>query len=74
MAFCGRREHLGQAVESEIKADGGEATYVRADVLVEDDVKAFIDRVVATYGRLDVAFNNAGVTLEKPLHDYSVAE
>jgi NAD(P)-dependent dehydrogenase (short-subunit alcohol dehydrogenase family) len=47
---------------------------VRADVLVEDDVKAFIDRVIAAYGRLDVAFNNAGITLEKLLHDYSVAE
>jgi len=74
VAFCGRREHLGRSVESEIRANGGEATYVRADVLVEDDVRAFIDRVIATYGRLDVAFNNAGITLEKPLHDYSVAE
>src|SRR5215469_11371703 len=52
VAFCGRREHLGKEVEREIRAVGGEATYIRADVLVEDDVKDFIDRAVNTYGRL----------------------
>jgi len=53
---------------------GGEALYVKADVLVEDEVQAFIDRAASTYGRLDVAFNNAGITIEKPLHEYSAAE
>lgn len=74
VAFCGRRLTLGQEVEDEIKASGGEAIYVKADVLVEDEVKAFIDRAVSTYGRLDVAFNNAGITIEKPLHEYSAEE
>lgn len=74
VAFCGRREALGHDVEQQIRRAGGEATYIRADVRVERDVEAFVDRAVARYGRLDVAFNNAGITLEKPLHDYSVAE
>jgi NAD(P)-dependent dehydrogenase (short-subunit alcohol dehydrogenase family) len=74
VAFCGRRTELGAAVEREIRRAGGEALYVKADVLDEDEVKAFIDRTVAAYGRLDVAFNNAGITIEKPLHDYSVEE
>lgn len=74
VAFCGRRENLGHDVEQQIKRAGGEATYIRADVRVEDDVKAFVDQAVSRYGRLDVAFNNAGVTLEKPLHEYSAAE
>src|SRR5262245_29066008 len=71
VGFCGRREQLGRAVEREIRAAGGEATYVRADVLVEEDVRAFVEQVVKTYGRLDIAFDNAGITLEKPLHLYS---
>ncbi len=74
VAFCGRRAGLGAEVERQIRHAGGEATYIKADVLVEDEVKAFIDRTVATYGRLDVAFNNAGITIEKPLHEYAAEE
>jgi NAD(P)-dependent dehydrogenase (short-subunit alcohol dehydrogenase family) len=74
VAFCGRRENLGHQVEAEIKTLGGEATYIRADVRDESSVKAFVDHAVQRYGRLDVAFNNAGITLEKPLHEYSSAE
>jgi NAD(P)-dependent dehydrogenase (short-subunit alcohol dehydrogenase family) len=74
VGFCGRREALGRQVEQEIRAHGGEATYIRADVLVEDDVKKFIDQTASQYGRLDVAMNNAGITIEKPLHEYSSQE
>jgi NAD(P)-dependent dehydrogenase (short-subunit alcohol dehydrogenase family) len=74
VGFCGRRENLGRQVENEIKAAGGEALYVRADVLNEEDVRNFIDKVVASYGRLNVAFNNAGITIEKPLHAFSARE
>jgi NAD(P)-dependent dehydrogenase (short-subunit alcohol dehydrogenase family) len=59
--FCGRRENLGKQVETSIKNTGGEATYMRADVQQAEQVKAFVDACVAKYGRLDVAFNNAGV-------------
>ena len=74
VAFCGRRENLGRQVEAQIKAQSGEATYIRADVRDESSVRAFVDEVVDRYARLDVAFNNAGITLEKPLHEYSSAE
>jgi NAD(P)-dependent dehydrogenase (short-subunit alcohol dehydrogenase family) len=74
VAFCGRRENLGHEVEQQIRRAGGEAAYIRADVRREDNVKAFVDQAVARYGRLDVAFNNAGVTLERPLHEYTTAE
>ena len=74
VAFCGRRENLGHEVEADIRSHGGEATYIRADVRDESQVKGFVDQAVRRYGRLDVAFNNAGVTLEKPLHEYTSAE
>jgi NAD(P)-dependent dehydrogenase (short-subunit alcohol dehydrogenase family) len=74
VAFCGRRENLGRQVESEIKAHGGDAAYIRADVRDERSVKEFVDRAVHQYGPLNVAFNNAGITLEKHLHEYSSAE
>ena len=74
VGFCGRRENLGRQVEREIRAAGGEAMYVRADVRVEEDVQRFVDRVASAYGGLDVCFNNAGVTNQKPLHEFTSAE
>jgi NAD(P)-dependent dehydrogenase (short-subunit alcohol dehydrogenase family) len=59
--FCGRRENLGNQVAQSIKASGGKATYQKADVREEADVKALIDSCVERYGRVDIAFNNAGI-------------
>jgi NAD(P)-dependent dehydrogenase (short-subunit alcohol dehydrogenase family) len=44
-----------------IKETGGEASCVAADVSVAAQVQLMIDKTVATYGRLDCAFNNAGI-------------
>ncbi|WP_139366087.1 SDR family NAD(P)-dependent oxidoreductase [Elizabethkingia meningoseptica] len=52
-----------QEVADRIKAKGGEAIAVKCDVSKAEDVKAAIDTAVATYGRLDTAFNNAGIQL-----------
>ena len=71
VGFCGRRELLGRQVEQEIRSHGGEASYIKADVRIEAEVKSFVDQVAQRYGRLDVAFNNAGITLERPLHEYT---
>lgn len=59
--FCGRRENLGRQVEAKIKGFNGEATYQKADVRREEDVKNLIEGCVRRYRRIDVAFNNAGV-------------
>jgi len=70
----GRREAEGQAVVAEIKAAGGEATFVKADVAVEADVVALVAKTVATYGRIDIAFNNAGVELTGPIVNATEAD
>ena len=44
-----------------IRNDGGEATFIRCDVTQEEEVEGLIAAGVAAYGRLDYAFNNAGV-------------
>jgi NAD(P)-dependent dehydrogenase (short-subunit alcohol dehydrogenase family) len=44
-----------------IKADGGEAFFVKCDVSKSAEVKNMVEQCVKTYGRLDYAFNNAGV-------------
>ena len=74
VAFCGRREGLGREVEREIRDAGGTARYFHADVRAEGDMQRFVDFALAQFGRLDVALNNAGITLEKPLHEYTSSE
>lgn len=68
VVLAGRREKEGAAVVDEIKKRGGEASFIRTDVTKEDDVKAAVDFTVKTYGRLDAAFNNAGIEIVCPLN------
>lgn len=74
--FCGRRVALGQAVERQIRSSGGEATYMRADVRRESEVAAFVAACVRRYGRIDVAFNNAGIESPNaaPIHQQSIED
>ncbi|MEE1799496.1 SDR family NAD(P)-dependent oxidoreductase [Streptomyces sp. JV176] len=51
----------GEAVLSEIRAAGGVGTYVHCDVSVEEQAAAAVRTAVDSFGRLDGAFNNAGV-------------
>lgn len=51
----------GEAVRAEIEAAGGEAVFVRADISRSEDVAALVGAAVARWGRLDAAFNNAGI-------------
>jgi NAD(P)-dependent dehydrogenase (short-subunit alcohol dehydrogenase family) len=48
-----------------IRAAGGEAIAVRCDVTRDAEVKALIEQVLAQFGRLDYAFNNAGIEIEQ---------
>jgi NAD(P)-dependent dehydrogenase (short-subunit alcohol dehydrogenase family) len=61
VVVSGRREKEGRDVITELKAVGGEAIFVKTDVSKERDVYAMIERTLATFGRLDYAFNNAGI-------------
>jgi NAD(P)-dependent dehydrogenase (short-subunit alcohol dehydrogenase family) len=55
----------------QVRAAGGEAWPVRADVSVEADAKAMVDTAIQKYGRLDVLYNNAGIM---PEADHSVVD
>jgi NAD(P)-dependent dehydrogenase (short-subunit alcohol dehydrogenase family) len=61
VVVAGRRENEGREVVQAIGKLGGKALFVKTDVSHEADVKALVDKAVATFGRLDFAFNNAGV-------------
>lgn len=58
-----------------IRAAEGKAVLIRADATDEADIKALMAKVVAQYGRIDVAFNNAGVEGHvAPLHTQQAAD
>src|SRR5215216_1526762 len=61
VVVSGRREKEGAAVVQEIKKIGGDAAFIRTDIANDTDVKSMVDFTVEKFGRLDIAFNNAGV-------------
>ncbi len=73
VVVAGRHESMGEETARLARETGCDAVYVRADVTVEEDVAAMVDRAGAEYGRLDCAFNNAGFEAMGPLVDQSEA-
>jgi NAD(P)-dependent dehydrogenase (short-subunit alcohol dehydrogenase family) len=63
VVLTGRREKEGAEVVAQIKKTGGTAAFIRTDVAKEGDVVKAVNFVLSTHGRLDVAFNNAGVEI-----------
>lgn len=59
VVLCGRRLHKLEAVAAEIRAAGGEALAVRADVTREEDVARLTGLAVQAFGRIDIMINNA---------------
>ena len=74
VVLSGRREPEGNAVVAEITATGGTAAYYRADASKETEVAALVAFTVATYGGLDLAFNNAGIEHAGPTADITEAD
>jgi NAD(P)-dependent dehydrogenase (short-subunit alcohol dehydrogenase family) len=56
-----------------LKAEGGEACFIQADVTVEADVAHLLEQIVARYERLDIAFNNAGSVGGGPITELNEA-
>jgi NAD(P)-dependent dehydrogenase (short-subunit alcohol dehydrogenase family) len=60
LVVSGRRDEEGEELVTEIRNNGAEAEFIRADVRREEEVRNLIDRTVERFGRLDVAVNTAG--------------
>lgn len=61
---AGRRTDRGKALLDAIRQKDGDAIFVRTDVNERGDIEALVSKTVDHYGRLDCAFNNAGIVGE----------
>ncbi|TKC65682.1 SDR family oxidoreductase [Pedobacter hiemivivus] len=77
LAACGARviinfagdENAAEQQVQKIRANGGDAIAIKADVSKTDEVKNLFDATIARYGRIDVLVNNAGIMITKLLKD-----
>ena len=70
VVIAARREKEGHTLVDEIAKTGGDAIFVSVDVTIENEVEKAIKATIDKYGRIDFAFNNAGVHLDfVPIHE-----
>lgn len=67
------QEAQGKSVAENIISAGGKASFIKTDVARPEDMEALVDFAIRTYGKLDVAVNNAGIGGElNPIADMSI--
>lgn len=74
VVLAGRRAAEGEAVVAEITSQGGVAAFQQTDVSQEDQVRNLVEEAVRRYGRLDIAFNNAGIEQMGSLAEFTEHE
>ncbi|ASV67513.1 SDR family NAD(P)-dependent oxidoreductase [Cytobacillus sp. FSL W7-1323] len=67
-------EEKGASFEAELKSQGAEAVFLKADVTSEVEVKNIFTTALDTFGKVDILFNNAGIGAVKPTEELSYAE
>ena len=67
VVVAGRRDAEGDETIGAIRQAGGNGVFVRTDVAVDAEVEALLRRTIDEYGRLDIAFNNAGTIALSPV-------
>ena len=68
------QDEKGKGLESEVRKDGGEVTYVHLDVTNESDWQDAVSKTIELYGGIDILVNNAGVYVAKNLEETTEEE
>ncbi len=69
-----RNEETGKAVAENINEQGGQAIFQRADVAIEAECRALLDKTAEQFGQIDVLVNNVGWSARGNIEDTSVEE
>ena len=67
VVITGRRQREGQMLVNDIKRNSGSAAFIQADLSQPDQLRRIVPFALKTFGRLDYAFNNAGISGENRL-------
>jgi A-factor type gamma-butyrolactone 1'-reductase (1S-forming) len=62
VVVTGRRQSEGRLLVNDIKRNSGSAAFIQADLSQPEQVKRIVPFTLKTFGRLDYAFNNAGIS------------
>ncbi|NPU15105.1 glucose 1-dehydrogenase [Bradyrhizobium sp. 83012] len=74
IAVVGRNEAKSQTAVADLATRGVRTIAVTADVSNKDDVAAMVERVLGSFGRIDILINNAGMSIRKPPHQLELEE
>lgn len=74
VAVVDRDVDAGEALQKELVLQGYDVVFVAADVSLARDASRAVDSTIATFGRIDVLFNHAGIIIVKPFLDCSIEE
>lgn len=74
VVIAARREREGEETVDLIRQAGSDGVFVKTDVTQEGDARAMVEKAVKTFGRLDVAFNNAGSGINKPIEEMPLGD
>jgi NAD(P)-dependent dehydrogenase (short-subunit alcohol dehydrogenase family) len=69
VVFAGRRDTEGMSLQAELTGKGLTADFVRTDLRKQSDLARLIDTAVALHGRIDVLYNNAGISVFKTFEE-----
>src|SRR5687768_17337745 len=64
----------GRGVEDEVRKAGGKAVFIECDVSKSDAVQRAMDKVIQTFGGLQIQMNCAGIAQFKPVHEFTESD
>lgn len=62
VVFAGRRLERGEPIEKKLRDAGLDVTFVAVDVCKQADLENLVQKTIDTYGKIDILFNNAGLS------------
>lgn len=74
VVFSGRKAKRGEELQNELRSLNPQCHFVHADVVIEDQVVALIEKTRQLYGKIDVLINSAGTEGQPAPHDQTTVE
>jgi len=74
VVFAGRRRENGEEIEKKLRGKGYDVVFVQTDMREDADLEKLVKTALDVYGKIDVLFNNAGISIYKKFLDMPIEE